>query len=54
VHLRLIFASAALSALTIVMSAQSTSMTIVLTGQSMLRSDLRATSRQLYPRSRRS
>jgi poly-gamma-glutamate synthesis protein (capsule biosynthesis protein) len=43
VNLRFVLASATLSALTIVMSAQSTSMTIVLTGQSMLRSDLRAT-----------
>ena len=42
-RLRLALASALLSALTIVMSAQPTSMTIVLTGQSMLRSDLRAT-----------
>jgi poly-gamma-glutamate synthesis protein (capsule biosynthesis protein) len=43
VNLRLVLAAAALSALTIAMSAQSTSMTIVLTGQSMLRSDLRVT-----------
>jgi poly-gamma-glutamate synthesis protein (capsule biosynthesis protein) len=42
-RLRFAFAAALLSALTIVMSAQPTSMTIVLTGQSMLRSDLRAT-----------
>ena len=49
VNLRLVCASAALSALTIVMSAQSTSMTIVLTGQSMLRSDLRVTKPAAVP-----
>ena len=42
-HLRLVLASAALTGLTMVISAQPTSMTLVLTGQSMLRSDLRAT-----------
>ena len=42
-NLRVILASAVLSAIAITMSAQPTSMTIVLTGQSMLRSDLRAT-----------
>ena len=48
-NLRLVLASAALSALTMVISAQSTSMTIVLTGQSMLRSDLRATKPATIP-----
>jgi poly-gamma-glutamate synthesis protein (capsule biosynthesis protein) len=49
VNRRLVLASTALSALTIAMSAQSTSMTIVLTGQSMLRSDLRATKPAAVP-----
>lgn len=48
-NLRLVLASAALSALTMVISAQSTSWTIVLTGQSMLRSDLRATKPATIP-----
>jgi poly-gamma-glutamate synthesis protein (capsule biosynthesis protein) len=48
-HLRLVLASAALCALAIVMSAQSTSMTVVLTGQSMLRSDLRVTRPEAAP-----
>jgi poly-gamma-glutamate capsule biosynthesis protein CapA/YwtB (metallophosphatase superfamily) len=42
-NLRLILLSAIVSAVSVMLSAQSASMTIVLTGQSMLRSDLRAT-----------
>ncbi len=42
-NLRLAIPSAAICAIAIVVSAQSTAMTIVLTGQSMIRSDLRTT-----------
>ena len=49
VNRRLALVSAALAALTIAMSAQSPSLTIVLTGQSMLRSDLRATKPSALP-----
>ena len=48
-NLRFVLVSVALFALAIVMSAQSPSMTIVLTGQSMLRSDLRATKPAAVP-----
>ena len=42
-NLRLAIPSAAICAIAIVVSAQSTALTIVLTGQSMIRSDLRTT-----------
>ena len=49
VNLRLVFVSATLAAISIVLSAQSPPMTIVLTGQSMLRSDLRVTKATAMP-----
>jgi len=42
-NLRLAIPSAAICAIAIVVSAQSTALTIVLAGQSMIRSDLRTT-----------
>ena len=42
-HVRLALISATVAAVAVVMAAQSTPLTVVLTGQSMIRSDLRST-----------
>ena len=49
VNVRLAITFAAASALGIVLSAQSASMTVVLAGQSMIRSDIRATAPAAVP-----
>ena len=48
-HLRLAFLIAAAGAIAVAVSAQSTAITIVLTGQSMIRSDLRTTKPAAVP-----